>query len=66
MLMFAVGSIGSAILCFSIPYSPETLPAKVGAFTLFTSIMGLTMAPLITIAGTLVYQVYLEFLNQIA
>ena len=51
MLLFAAGSIGSAMLCYSIPYTPETLPAKLGAFTVFTSIMGLTLAPLIAIAG---------------
>ncbi|CAI8014718.1 Growth hormone-inducible transmembrane protein [Geodia barretti] len=54
MLLFGVGSIGSALLCYSVPYTPETLPAKIGAFTLFTSIMGLTMAPLVAFAGPLV------------
>jgi FtsH-binding integral membrane protein len=42
------------MLCYATPYTPETLPAKIGAFILFTSIMGVTMAPLISIAGPLV------------
>lgn len=52
MLLFVAGTIGSAMLCYATPYTPETLPAKIGAFTLFTSIMGVTLAPLIAIAGT--------------
>lgn len=52
MLLFVVGTIGSSMLCYATPYTPETLPAKIGAFTLFTSIMGVTLAPLIAIAGT--------------
>ena len=55
MLLFIVGTIGSSMLCYATPYTPETLPAKIGAFTLFTSIMGVTMAPLISIAGYCVY-----------
>jgi FtsH-binding integral membrane protein len=54
MLLFVVGTIGSSMLCYATPYTPETLPAKIGAFILFTSIMGVTMAPLISIAGPLV------------
>ena len=36
----------------AVPYTPETLPAKVGAFTLFSSIMGATLAPVALIGGT--------------
>lgn len=39
------------MLCFATPYTPETLPMKMGAFTLFSSIVGITLAPLVTIAG---------------
>jgi len=39
------------MLCFATPYTPETLPMKIGAFAVFSSIMGVTLAPLITIAG---------------
>lgn len=53
-ITFLVGTIGSCILCYSIPYSPETLPAKIGAFTLFTSVMGATLAPVALIGGPLV------------
>ena len=53
LALFIVGSIGSSILVHSLPYTPETLPAKIGAFTLFSSIMGVTMAPLLVVAGTL-------------
>ena len=55
MMLFVVGTIGSAMLCYATPYTPETLPAKIGAFTLFTSIMGVTLAPLFTVAGTELY-----------
>lgn len=51
--LFFLGSIGSMMLVHSVPYAPETLPVKVGAFTAFSAIMGVTMAPLIGIAGTL-------------
>ena len=61
MLLFGVGSIGSALLCYSVPYTPETLPAKIGAFTLFTSIMGLTMAPLVAFAGGWAPEEYSHF-----
>ena len=39
------------MLCFATPYTPETLPMKIGAFTLFSSVVGITLAPLVTIAG---------------
>ena len=39
------------MLCYATPYTSETLPAKIGAFTLFCSIMGLTLAPLVAVAG---------------
>ena len=51
MALFFLGTIGSSILVHAVPYTPETLPLKIGAFTLFSSIMGVTMAPLIAIAG---------------
>ena len=51
MVLFFVGTIGSSILCHSIPYTPESLPLKIGAFALFSTIIGTTMAPLIAIAG---------------
>jgi len=54
MIAFLAGTIGSSILVHVTPYQPETLPLKIGAFTLFTSIMGATMAPLIMMAGPLV------------
>ena len=38
-VVFLVGTVGSSVLCMSIPYSSETLPAKVGAFAVFTSVM---------------------------
>ena len=60
MLLFAVGTIGSCMLCYATPYTPETLPAKIGAFTLFTSIMGVTLAPLITIAGDTISLVHVH------
>jgi FtsH-binding integral membrane protein len=51
---FFVGTIGSAMLCYSIPYTPETIPAKIGSYVLFTSIMGATLAPVALMAGPLV------------
>ena len=52
LALFFVGTIGSSMLCYATPYTPEALPMKIGSFALFTSIMGVTLAPLITIAGT--------------
>ena len=46
-----MGTVGSSVLCMSIPYSPETLPAKVGAFTVFTSVMGASLVPLLFMGG---------------
>ena len=63
MLLFVVGTIGSSMLCYATPYTPETLPAKIGAFILFTSIMGVTMAPLISIAGTGVHVLYILYIH---
>ena len=51
VVLFLVGSVGSMMMVHSVPYAPETLPVKVGAFTAFSAIMGVTMAPLIAIAG---------------
>ena len=51
MVAFLVGTVGSSLLCMSIPYSPETLPAKVGAFTVFTSVMGASLVPLLFMGG---------------
>lgn len=53
LALFFVSSIGSMILVHTVPYTPETLPVKVGSFTLFSAIIGVTLAPLITIAGPL-------------
>ncbi len=50
-MLFFVGSIGSMIATQVIPYTPETLPLKIGALTLFSGITGVTLAPLIGIAG---------------
>lgn len=47
-------TMGSAILVHLTPYTPETLPLKLGAFTLFTSVMGATLAPVALMAGPLV------------
>lgn len=60
MALFFVGTIGSSILVHAVPYTPESLPLKVGAFTLFSSIMGVTMAPLVMIAGIERVQVILH------
>ncbi|XP_064395325.1 growth hormone-inducible transmembrane protein-like [Halichondria panicea] len=54
LVMFFVGTIGSSMICYSTPYTPETLPLKIGAFSVFASVMGVTMAPLIMMAGPLV------------
>ena len=43
--------MGSGILCMSLPYTPETIPAKIGAFALFSSLMGATLAPMALIGG---------------
>lgn len=51
MVLFFVGTIGSSMLCYSIPYTTESIPLKMGAFALFGTIMGTTLAPLIAIAG---------------
>ena len=51
MIVCAVGTIGSSILCHSIPYTSESLPLKVGSFALFSSIMGATLAPVALMAG---------------
>ena len=51
LALFFVGTMGSAMVCFATPYTPETLPMKIGAFTVFTSVMGVTLAPLIMAAG---------------
>ncbi len=51
LIVFFAGTIGSSMLCHSTPYGPETLPLKIGAFGLFASMMGVTMAPLIIMAG---------------
>ena len=50
-VVFLVGTVGSSVLCMSIPYSSETLPAKVGAFAVFTSVMGASLTPLLFIGG---------------
>lgn len=47
-------TMGSAILVHLTPYTPETLPLKLGAFTLFTSVMGATLAPVALMAGKVV------------
>lgn len=51
LALFFVGTIGSSMLCYATPYTPETMPVKLGTFALFTSVMGITLAPLLTIAG---------------
>ena len=56
--LFLVGTIGSSMLCYATPYSPETMPLKVGSFALFTSVMGASMAPLIYIAGNVCVYMY--------
>ncbi len=53
MAVFFLGSIGSMMMVYSVPYAAETIPVKVGAFTIFSAIMGITLAPLIGIAGGL-------------
>ena len=55
LALFFVGTIGSSMLCYATPYTPETMPMKIGAFTLFTSVMGATMAPLVMMAGEWMY-----------
>ena len=50
-MTFAVGSIGSAMMCYAIPYTPETLPAKMAAYGVFTTIMGITLAPVVLMGG---------------
>lgn len=65
-MTFLVSTIGSAMLCYAIPYTPESLPAKLGAFTLFSSIMGATLAPVALMAGilhSLISQPIHSFLN---
>lgn len=54
LALFFVGTMGSAMVCYATPYTQETLPMKIGAFTVFTSIMGATLAPLVVAAGPLV------------
>ena len=39
------------MVCYATPYTPETMPMKIGSFVLFTSVMGATLAPLVSIAG---------------
>ena len=51
LALFFVGTIGSSMLCYATPYTPETMPVKIGTFALFTSVMGVTLAPLIAMAG---------------
>ena len=46
---FLVGAMGSSILCMSIPYTTEMLPAKIATFAVFSSVMGATMAPSLTV-----------------
>ena len=58
LILFFAGTIGSSMLCYATPYTPETMPMKLGAFTLFTSVMGVTMAPLIMMAGGLCHLVF--------
>lgn len=53
LAVFFLGSIGSMMMVYSVPYAAETIPVKVGAFTIFSAIMGITLAPLIGIAGPL-------------
>ena len=61
LALFFVGTIGSSMLCYATPYTSETMPAKLGTFALFTSVMGVTLAPLIAMAGMLQLQyVYIK------
>ena len=46
-----VGTIGSAMMCYAIPYTPETVPAKMAAYGVFTTIMGITLAPVALMGG---------------
>uniref|UniRef100_A0A1X7SQL6 Growth hormone-inducible transmembrane protein n=1 Tax=Amphimedon queenslandica TaxID=400682 RepID=A0A1X7SQL6_AMPQE len=53
-IVFLVGTIGSAMMCYGIPYKPETIPVKIASYALFTGIMGATLAPIAFMGGPLV------------
>ena len=65
MVTFLVGTIGSSLLCYSIPYEPETIPAKIGAFGLFSSIMGASLAPILLIGGMSMYVLCVQSYQQL-
>lgn len=54
MITCLAATIGSSVLVFATPYTPETLPLKIGAFTLFSTVVGATLAPVALMAGPLV------------
>ncbi|KAL5484027.1 hypothetical protein EMCRGX_G020454 [Ephydatia muelleri] len=54
MVTCFAATIGSSLLVIATPYTPETLPLKIGAFTLFSAVMGATLAPVILMAGPVV------------
>ena len=40
------------MMCYGIPYKPETVPVKIVSYALFTGIMGATLAPIAFMGGT--------------
>ena len=56
---FLVGALGTSILCMSIPYTTEMLPAKITTFAVFSSVMGATIAPLVLLGGQYITSVLL-------
>ena len=57
---FLVGALGTSILCMSIPYTTEMLPAKITTFAVFSSVMGATIAPLVLLGGQYITSVLLS------
>lgn len=51
--MFAA-MIGTSVMCQSISYSPETLPAKLVAWAAHCAVMGAIIAPLGTVGGPII------------
>ncbi|XP_065919020.1 growth hormone-inducible transmembrane protein-like [Dysidea avara] len=49
--VFLVGTLGSSMICHATPYTAATMPIKLGSFAVFSSVMGVTISPLILMAG---------------
>ncbi|KAI6656414.1 Growth hormone-inducible transmembrane protein-like [Oopsacas minuta] len=52
--LFLIGTIGSSMVCRSLPYSPEFLLPKLGAFSTMCGVAGISLAPLTFLGGPLI------------